>query len=79
MPFGNLVPVRTFVDSLAAEVAKTALEAAGIDCLVRRDDCGGVRPSLWLGGIDVLVREDDLGIADEILATTARPRLTLVK
>jgi glutathione peroxidase len=67
----HLIPVRTYVNAMEAEVARSALEAAGIHAVVRRDDCGGVRPSLWLTGVDLLVRPFDRDAADAILTTPA--------
>jgi hypothetical protein len=65
----NLVSVRTFINNIEAELALSALEAAGIHALLRRDDCGGVRPSLWLSGIDLLVRAEDAADAAAVLDT----------
>lgn len=66
-----LVAVRTYVNHFEADVARTALEAAGIDCLIRSDDCGGLRPHLWLGGVQLVVREDDAERANEVLSREA--------
>ena len=71
MPVAGLVAVRTFLNNIEAEIALSALEAAGIHAIVRRDDCGGVRPSLWLSGIDLLVRSEDAADAAAILDTPA--------
>lgn len=71
MSFTNLVAVRTFVNRVEAEIARSVLEAADIHAVIERDDCGGTRPSLWLSGITLLVRPDDLRTADEILRTPA--------
>jgi hypothetical protein len=65
----DLVSVRTFLNNIEAELALSALEAAGIHALLRRDDCGGVRPSLWLSGIDLLVRAEDAADAAAVLDT----------
>jgi len=65
----DLVSVRTFLNNMEAELALSALEAAGIHALLRRDDCGGVRPSLWLSGIDLLVRSEDAADAAAVLDT----------
>jgi hypothetical protein len=65
----NLVSVRTFLNNIEAELALSALEAAGIHALLRRDDCGGVRPSLWLSGIALLVRAEDAADAAAVLDT----------
>jgi hypothetical protein len=61
--------IRTYVNHFEADVAHSALEAAGIDSMIRADDCGGVRPHLWMGGIELLVRAEDADRADEVLGT----------
>ena len=63
--------IRTFVNNFDAEIARGALEAAGIDAMIRSDDCGGTRPHLWMGGVQLLVREEDAAEADELLGTDA--------
>ena len=63
------VVVRTFLNNMEAELAYSALEAAGIHALIRRDDCGGVRPSLWLSGIALMVRPEDAPDAVAVLDT----------
>jgi hypothetical protein len=65
----SLVTVGTFLNHVDADLAKSALEAAGIDAMIRSDDCGGVRPHLWMGGIQLLVRDEDAQRAIEILNT----------
>jgi hypothetical protein len=65
----SLVTVGTFLTHIDADLAKTALEAAGIDAMIQSDDCGGVRPHLWMGGIQLLVRDEDAQRAIEILNT----------
>ena len=62
-----MIVIRTFLNSLEAELAKSALTAAGIDSRIRADDCGGVRPHLWMGGIELLVDEADQARAIEVL------------
>lgn len=74
--FADLVAVRTFVNNAEAEVARTALEAAGLSVVLRRDDCGGVRPSLWLTGIALLVPRHEAGAAAAILDRPALYRAT---
>jgi len=65
----DLVTIRTFISEFEAIVAKSALEAAGIDCMTSADDCAGLRPSLSMAnGIKLIVRSDDAGRAEEILA-----------
>ena len=67
----ELIVIRTFLTSLDAEVARGALEAAGIDAMIRADDCGGTRPRLWMHGVELLVRSIDSQRADEVLSTPA--------
>jgi Putative prokaryotic signal transducing protein len=71
MALADLVTVRTFLNVIEAEVARSVLAAAGIDSLIRRDDCGGLRPHLQLSGVDLLVREHDLAEALRLLSTPA--------
>ena len=68
---GAPVVVGTFLNVLEAELARSALAAAGIDALVSRDDCGGMRPHLWMGGIRLLVRPEAAAQAAELLETSA--------
>ena len=63
----SLVAVGTFLTHIDADLAKSALEAAGIESMIQSDDCGGVRPHLWMGGIQLLVRDEDAQRALEIL------------
>jgi Putative prokaryotic signal transducing protein len=70
----ELVVVRSFYNHFEADVAKSALDAAGIDCLVRSDDAGGLEPGLWPGrGVQLLVRAEDARRAGEVLDAPARP------
>ena len=64
----TLVRVRTFLNRFESDVAKSALEAAGIECLVRADDGGGLRPDMQMRGVDLLARAEDAKQAEEILA-----------
>src|SRR5262249_30238620 len=43
MPLSHLVTVRTFLNRIEADLALTALQAAGIEAVLQLDDCGGVR------------------------------------
>jgi hypothetical protein len=63
----SLVTIGTFLNHIEADLAKSALEAAGIESMIQSDDCGGVRPHLWMGGIQLLVRDEDAQRALEIL------------
>ena len=74
MPDVQLVVVHTFDSRPEADMAKSALEAAGIDALIQADTGGGMRPHLaWAGaGFRLLVREDDAAAARDVLDLPAR-------
>jgi hypothetical protein len=65
----QLVVVRSFGSRPEADLAKSALEAAGIDAMVRADSGGDMRPAMaWGGdGFQIIVRSDDAEAAREIL------------
>jgi len=68
----DLIAVHTFNDRIEADLAVSALEAAGIESMIAADDAGGTQPGLWEGrGVAVLVRREDEGAAREILDTAA--------
>jgi hypothetical protein len=67
----QLVTIRTFLTRVDADLAAGALAAAGIETMVRTDDCGGTRPHLWSGGVELLVREEDAAEAEQILSQPA--------
>jgi Putative prokaryotic signal transducing protein len=69
----ELVVLATFVNNFDAEVARSALEAAGIDVMIRADDCGGLRPHLWMGGVEIVVRREDAERAHEVLNAETQP------
>jgi len=73
----DLVVARAFNTRPEADLARSALDAAGIDAMVRADSGGDMRPALaWAGdGFEVIVREDDVEAAREILDLPARPEL----
>jgi len=57
----ELVVVRTYTNQFDADVARSALEAAGIEPVVRGE---------WSGrGVDLLVRSEDAQDADDILGS----------
>ena len=70
----ELVIVHTFGNSTEAEIARSALEAAGIDSMIQADTAGGTRPHLaWAGtGFRILVRADDAAAARDILDLPAK-------
>jgi len=70
----ELVVVHTFGTQPEAEVAKSALDAAGIESMIQADTAGGMRPHIaWAGvGFQVLVREEDAPAARDILDLPAK-------
>ncbi len=55
-------------------MAKSALDAAGIEAIVVADDAGGTQPGLWEGrGVAVVVNRENEQAAREILDSEARP------
>ena len=68
----DLVTIRTFGKEFDANLAKSALQAAGIDSIISRDDCGGIQPFLTMTqGIKLVVRSGDAHRAAEVLANKA--------
>jgi hypothetical protein len=65
----NLVVVDAFGSGPEAEMAKSVLEAAGIDVMIQADSVGGMRPHVaWAsGGYKLLVREEDVEEARQVL------------
>ena len=74
MTDSDLVVVHTFSNRQEADLGKSALEAAGIDAMVRADSGGGMRPALaWAGtGFQVLVRTEDAQAARDVLDIPAK-------
>lgn len=70
----TLVVVHTFGSRPEADMAVSALDAAGIDAMVRADSGGDQRPSIaWAGvGYEVIVRARDADAARDILDLPAR-------
>ncbi len=65
-----MVVIRTFLNHVEADLARSALEAAGITAVIRADDCGGVRPHLWMAGVELLVDEADQAQAEDVLGSS---------
>jgi hypothetical protein len=65
----ELVLVHSFVNQVEAELAKSALAAAGIDAFIKADTAGGMRPHLAStgSGFQLLVRDEDALTAREVL------------
>jgi putative signal transducing protein len=75
MTDAELVVVHTFGSRTEADLATSALEAAGIEAMVQADSGGGMRPHLaWAGvGFQVLVRAEDVQPARDVLDLPAKP------
>jgi hypothetical protein len=68
----RVVVIRRFKDRFEADLAQSALDAVGIESIVRSDDCAGLYPQLApSNGVELFVREDDLDRAIEILTEPA--------
>jgi len=73
MANSEVVVVQAFGSQWEADMAKSALEAAGISAMIQADAAGGMRPHIaWAsGGFKVLVREEDAEAAREVLEPSA--------
>jgi hypothetical protein len=71
----ELIVVHTFGNLTEADIAKSALDAAGIESMIQADTAGGTRPHLaWAGaGYRLIVRAEDANTARQILELPARP------
>jgi len=69
MDYANLVVVHECGSGIEADLAKGALQAAGIDAMIQSDTAGRQRDHLaWSGaGFKLLVREEDAADAREVL------------
>ena len=64
----DLVAVAQFSSHIEADLARSALEAAGIEAMISADDAGGQRPHMAFSqGVLVMVREEDEAAAREVL------------
>jgi hypothetical protein len=64
----KMVSIKTFDNEIDAEAAKQHLQTHGIDAMVSKDDCGGMRP--WLQqrqGVFLQVFDCDCSKANKIL------------
>lgn len=70
----ELIVVGTFNSQPEAALAKSVLEAAGIDAMIKSDTAGGMRPDFAAtgAGVRVLVRQEDAAVASDVLAQPAR-------
>jgi hypothetical protein len=70
----KLIVVQTYGSRPEADLAKGALEDAGIRAMIQADTAGGMREHLaWSGaGFRVLVREEDATVARDVLAPSVQ-------
>ena len=66
----ELVVLRTFTNNFEVDLARTTLEAAGIESMIRTGDSGG--RGLILSFIELLVRSEDAEDANQILNLDVR-------
>ena len=77
----KLTVAERFASQVEADLAKSALESAGIDAMVQADRAGGMRDHLaWSGlGFKVLVREEDAAEAHDVLQPPPESDLIFVQ
>jgi hypothetical protein len=70
----KLIVVQTYGSRPEADLAKGALEDAGIRAMIQADTAGGMREHLaWSGaGFRVLVREEDATVARDVLSPSVQ-------
>ena len=69
----KLIVAQSYGSRPEADLAKGALEDAGIHAMIQSDTAGGMREHLaWSGaGFKILVREEDAAAARDLLAPPA--------
>ena len=68
----GMTRLETYTSEIEAEIAKGRLEALGVNVVLEKDNCGGMRPLLDLqAGVKLFVLDDDLAKAREILTSAA--------
>jgi hypothetical protein len=70
----DVVTLRVFMTHIEADLARSALEAAGIESVIVADDAGGLRPHFDMTrGVALQVYATDVDQALAVLDTPARP------
>lgn len=74
MPRDPFIVIQIFYEGLAAGLARTCLEAAGIECEIAEEHIAGMTElnHTPIGGVKLKVRRSHLDDAREILRTTAK-------
>ena len=68
----GMTKIDTFLNELDAEIALGRLTSLGVQAVVEKDNCGGMRPHLDLQrGVRLLVADSDLEKARGILADSS--------
>jgi hypothetical protein len=62
-----MIQIGTYPTRSDAEIAQTALDAAGIPSVVESDDAGGAYPFSFAGGVRLLVDDKDAEAASAVL------------
>ncbi|MBN2729866.1 MAG: DUF2007 domain-containing protein [Bacteroidales bacterium] len=66
----KVIRIRSFTDSIEANIAKAKLQADGIACFLTNENFSVLQPGLsgqMTGSIDLMINEEDLEKAKEIL------------
>jgi hypothetical protein len=72
MSADDLVILDTFTNHVQADLARSALDAMGIESMVRADDAGGENPGLGFGqGVQILVKARDAELAKMVITGSA--------
>jgi len=81
MDHSKLVVVDRFASQVEADLAKSALESAGVHATIQADRAGGMRDHLaWSGlGFKILVREEDAAEAHDVLQPLPDGELVFVQ
>lgn len=68
MDLNKAVVIESFGDEMKAQSVLMYLESCGVETILRKDDCGGMRPHISAErGVEILVSADDVPRAREIL------------
>ncbi len=66
----KIAMVGRFFSEIEAQIAKSKLEAAGIDAYIFKDDAGGMQPQLQLTrGVRLMVKAELAETARELIRT----------
>lgn len=66
----TLISIKSFTSRMEATVAKSSLEAAGIQAMIEADDAGGAYPfpmSVTARGVRLFIKQKDTAKAKKIL------------